>query len=328
MKNKTKIIIAISSLILIGATLALMLTSCDTKHSEVTTQENLAYYKLNTLTDVDYEAEDRAGYKVATEFIFSNNIDTKKAIEALKPYMVYYDGEPVHTDSNIVVNINGNRADIAADFPDNTHKHINAGVKFVDAINGVEFAACTPYEFFSYAVVIDKSTCPSGYDVNNVAEYANTCWYHNLMNPEYNLTYNDSLKEDNEIWSDTTIRTGNGKYHIAYANVRILNNLTKDGFVGTVNNTDTYQDPSSTNTTTQEPGNTNTDTETPSNTNTPTEENSEPSIGDTIGDKIEEIKNNKEAFDIATIIISSVLGIALLYILFLIVRKIWRSLKR
>ena len=109
MKNKTKIIIAISSLILIGATLALMLTSCDTKHSEVTTQENLAYYKLNTLTDVDYEAEDRAGYKVATEFIFSNNIDTKKAIEALKPYMVYYDGEPVHTDSNIVVNINGNR---------------------------------------------------------------------------------------------------------------------------------------------------------------------------------------------------------------------------
>ena len=31
MKNKTKIIIAISSLILIGATLALMLTSCDTK---------------------------------------------------------------------------------------------------------------------------------------------------------------------------------------------------------------------------------------------------------------------------------------------------------
>ena len=48
MKNKTKIIIAISSLILIGATLALMLTSCDTKHSEVTTQENLAYYKLKT----------------------------------------------------------------------------------------------------------------------------------------------------------------------------------------------------------------------------------------------------------------------------------------
>jgi len=322
MKNKTKIIIAISSLILIGATLALMLTSCDKKHNEVTTEENLAYYKLNTLTDVDYEAEDRAGYKVAIEFIFTKNIDTKKAVEALKPYMVYYDGEPVHTNSNIVVNINGNRADIAADFPDNTHKHINAGVKFVDAINGVEFAACTPYEFFSYAVVIDKSTCPSGYDVNNVAEYANTCWYHNLMNPEYNLTYNDSLKEDNEIWSDTTIRTGNGKYHIAYANVRILNNLTKDGFVGTVNNTDSYQEPSAPIT------NTDTDIETPSNTNTPTEENIQ-NIGDTISEKIDEIKNNnKEAFDIATIIISSVLGIALLYILFLIIRKIWRSLKR
>ena len=322
MKNKTKIIIAISSLILIGATLALMLTSCDKKHNEVTTEENLAYYKLNTLTDVDYEAEDRAGYKVAIEFIFTKNIDTKKAVEALKPYMVYYDGEPVHTNSNIVVNVNGNRADIAADFPDNTHKHINAGVKFVDAINGVEFAACTPYEFFSYAVVIDKSTCPSGYDVNNVAEYANTCWYHNLMNPEYNLTYNDSLKEDNEIWSDTTIRTGNGKYHIAYANVRILNNLTKDGFVGTVNNTDSYQEPSAPIT------NTDTDIETPSNTNTPTEENIQ-NIGDTISEKIDEIKNNnKEAFDIATIIISSVLGIALLYILFLIIRKIWRSLKR
>ena len=58
-------------------------------------------------------------------------------------------------------------------------------------------------------------------------------------------------------------------------------------------------------------------------------EDNNQNIGDTISDKIEEIKNNnKEAFDIATIIISSVLGIALLYILFLIVRKIWRSLKR
>ena len=320
MKTKTKIIIAISSLLFIGIALTMLLTSCDTKKDEEIINDNHLSYKLNALTDVDYEAEDMAGYKLATSFVFTNNIDTKKAIEALKPYMIFYDGEPVHTDSSIVVNINGNRADIACTFPDKTTKHINSGVTFIDSPDGVEFAACTPFEFFRYACVIDKSTCPSGYDVNKVATYANTCWYHNLEDPQYDLNYNDSLQEENEIWDDCTFRTGNGKYHIAYANVRILNNLTKDGFVGTVNNTDTYQEPSA--------PITNTDTESPSNTNTPTEDNNQ-NIGDTIGDKIEEIKNNnKEAFDIATIIISSVLGIALLYNLFLIVRKIWRSLKR
>ena len=321
MKNKTKIIIAISSLLFIGIALTMLLTSCDTKKDENISFDNQLSYKLNALADVDYEAEDMAGYKVATSFVFTNNIDKKKAVEALKPYMVFYDGEPVHTDSNIVVNINGNRADIACTFPDNTTKHINSSVTFIDSPDGVEFAAVTPYEFFRYACVIDKSTCPSGYDVNKVATYANTSWYHNLEDPVFELNYNDSLQVENDIWYDCIFRTGNGKYHLAKANVRILNDLTKDGFVGTSNNHDEYQAP--------EAPITNTDTETPSDTNTPTEENTEPSIGDTIGEKIEEIKNNnKEAFDIATIIISSVLGIVLLYILFLIVRKIWRSLKR
>ena len=314
MKNKTRIIIAVSSFVIITLALVLLLTSCDNKKAEeVSLNDNLCSYKLNALVEEDYEAENCAGYKVANEFIFTKNIDQKKAIEALKPYMVFYDGEPVHTDSNIVVNINNNRADVSCTFPDGKVSHVNTGIQVIDSPDGVEFAAVTPYEFFRYACVIEKSTCPSGYDVSKTPYYANTAWYHNLRDPQFDLDYNDSLQEECETWSSCVFRTGNGKYHLAKANVRILDGLCADGFTGSVNNKDSYQAPAST----QSPDNTSKDN--------PEESN----FFDTVKDKVEEIKeNNKQAFDIATIIISSVLGIALLYILFLIIRKIWRSLKR
>ena len=249
MKDKKKLIIIISCITLGLLALILALTSCN-KDNDLQEKEALQLNSIKQLNaqvipdGITYEREDCSGYNIATSFIFTRNIDKKKAVEALKPYMIYYDGKPVHTDSNIVVNINGDWASVSVTYPNGKVNNSYTSVKYIDSPDGVEFAAVTPFTYFRYACVIDKSTCPSGYDVNKVPLNANKASYSNLMNPEFNLNYNDSLQEENDIWSESTIRTGNGKYHHAFANVRILNFTDSIGQTG---NNDTYQPNENTN---------------------------------------------------------------------------------
>ncbi|MCR5224072.1 MAG: hypothetical protein K6C11_02880 [Bacilli bacterium] len=351
-KNKKKIFIPLVIITIGLLALILFLTSCNgTKSSEDVNYVHLDNKLMAVDPNVEYASEDIAGYKAGLHFIFTSNIDKKKAVEALKDYMVFYDGEPVHTDSEIVVNFNDKWVDVAATFPDKTTSHWTTGFRIVEPIDGVEFAAVTPSGFFRYACVIEKSTCPSNYDVNKIATYANTQYYHNIKDPVYDLNYNDCLQEENEIWSSCTMMTGNGKYHIAMANVRILNDLCVSGFKGTVNNTDSYDASKSSSTSTGTGTSTGTNNSSDSSSssqsgnssgsgsngaNTNTNDNNSNNDSSDSSDFFEQIKekynefkdNNKEAADAATIVISSVLGIALLYIIFVIVRKIWRSLKK
>ena len=368
MKDKKKLIIIITCITLGLLALILLLTSCN-KESDLKETESHEVVQLNSLeklnrvillngdveaydssqTNITVEEDDCAGYVCATDFTFTKNIDKQKAIEALKPYMVFYDGKPVHTDSNIVVNVNGNRADISCTFPNGKVYHVNSGITEVDSKDGVEFAACTPYRFFRYACVIDKSTCPSGYDVNKTPYYANTAYFHNLEQPTYNLNYNDSLQEENEIWSDSIVRTGNGKYHTISANVRILNNLCVDGFVGTSNNNDSYQPNENTNQQMKQqfPESEAPDINNPDNPNynnnpevinngeanvsdTPSVEDDVKSFGESIKQGFEDFKTNVEnntTFRTVTICVSSVIGIALIYVVYLIIRKLWHVIK-
>ncbi|MBQ6782416.1 MAG: hypothetical protein IJP63_00235 [Acholeplasmatales bacterium] len=353
MKNKKSIItislIALCVISIFGL-LLLALTSCDNKSNTKTNEEELQLnsmeLKLNAQSipsNITYEDEECAGYTIATSFTFTKNIDKKKAVEALKPYMIFYNGKPVHTDSNIVCNINGDWADISVTFPDGTNRNSSTGIKVINAPDGVEFAAVTPFSYYRYACVVDKSTCPSGYDVNKVPLNANKARYTNFINPEFDLNYNDSLQEENEIWSETTIQTGNLKYHHAFANVRILNNLCVDGFVGTSGNTDTYQSNENTNQQIEQqfPEEQAPDINNPENPNyndNPEVVNNEAnqieedakSFSETIKQGFEDFKTNvseNETFRTVTICVSSVIGIALIYVLFLIIRKIWRVIK-
>ncbi len=344
MKNKKDIItislIALCVISIFGL-LLLALTSCDNKSNTKTNEElqlNSMELKLNALaSDVRVETEDCSGYQCAHSFIFTKNIDKQKAVEALKPYMVFYDGKPLHTDSNIVVNFNGNYAQVDCTFPNGKGSHTYTTFHVIDSPDGVEFAACTPFDFFRYACVIEKSTCPSGYDVNKTPYYANTAFYHNLEQPVYNLNYNDSLQEECEIWSNSIVRTGNGKYHNISANVRILEGLTVDGFVGTSNNHDTYQGNETTNQQMEQqlPADEAPDITNPDNPNNQVNEeyvDVEPtqSFMETIKEGFNDFKTNlesNETFRTVTICVSSVVGIALLYVVFLIIRKIWRVIK-
>jgi len=362
MKDKKKLIIIISCITLGLLALILVLTSCN-KESDLQEKEALqlnSIKQLNAQTIPDgviYEIERSSGYVCADDIVFTRNIDKKKALEALKPYMIFYDGKPVHTDSNIVVNINGDRADVSVTFPNGKVGHVNTGIQVIDAPDGVEFAAVSPYYFFRYACVIDKSTCPSGYDVNKTPLNANKAFYTNLINPEFDLNYNDSLQEENDIWSESTIRTGNGKYHHAFANVRILEGLTVSGFTGTSNNHDTYQSNENTNDQMEQqfpedqaPDITNPDNPNynnnpePNNGNqevvnngdvnngneTPTVEDDVKSFGESIKQGFDDFKTNVEnnpTFKTVTIVVSSIIGILLIYVVFLIIRKIWRVIR-
>lgn len=357
MKDKKKLIIVISCITLGLLALILALTSCN-KDNDLQEKESLQLNSINQLNaqvipdGITYEREDCSGYNIATSFIFTRNIDKKKAVEALKPYMIYYDGKPVHTDSNIVININGDWASVSVTYPNGKANNSYTSVKYIDSPDGVEFAAVTPFTYFRYACVIDKSTCPSGYDVNKVPLNANKASYSNLMNPEFNLNYNDSLQEENDIWSESTIRTGNGKYHHAFANVRILNFTDS---IGQTSNNDTYQPNENTNNQIEQqfpeeeaPDITNPDNpnynDNPevidngdannqniaNNAEAPSVEDDVKSFGESIKQGFEDFKTNVEnnpTFKIVTIVVSSIIGILLIYVVFLIIRKIWHVIR-
>jgi len=360
MKDKKKLIIIISCITLGLLALILALTSCN-KDNDLQEKEALQLNSIKQLNaqvipdGITYETDNCAGYNVATSFVFTKNIDKKKAVEALKPYMIFYDGKSVHTDSNIVCNINGKWADISVTFPNGKNTNTSTTIHEIDAPDGVEFAAVCPFLYFRYACVIDKSTCPSGYDVNKVPLNANKACYTNLMDPEFNLNYNDSLQEENDIWSESTIRTGNGKYHHAFANVRILEDLTVSGFIGTSNNHDTYQSNENTNSQMEPqfpeeeaPNITNPDNpnynDNPevidngdannqniaNNAEAPSVEDDVKSFGESIKQGFEDFKTNVEnnpTFKTVTIVVSSIIGILLIYVIFLIIRKIWHVIR-
>ncbi len=349
MKNKNKIItisiIALCAISIIG--LLLLIANSNSKKNIESNNESISLcsmdVKLNSETDITVEPDKCEGYVCANSFVFTKNIDKEKAAEALKPYMIFYDGKPIHTDIKIDLDFNSsdrNYVSVDCTFPDGKGHHTYSSYRVIDSPDGVEFAAVTPFDFFRYACVIDKSTCPSGYDVNKTPYYANTSFYRNIYQPTYNLNYNDSLQEENEIWSDSTFMTGNGKYHTISANVRILDNLCVDGFQGTSNNHDTYQGDENTNKQMEQQF---PESEAPSandpanpnynggeaNNNSVNEDNNN-SFFDSIKQGFNDFKTdiaNNQTFRIVTITLSSIVGIALIYVVFLIVRKVWRVIK-
>jgi len=338
MKNKKTIILITFTILSFGLLLLLTLISCNNKANQTSLSSNEELQLNAQISDVTID-EKIEGYTCASDFTFTRNIDKLKAIEALKPYMIFYDGKPVHTDSNIVINFSNTSNYLTVDctYPNGKGLHIYTPYTIIDSPDGVEFAATTPDDIFRYACVIEKSTCPSGYDVNKTPYYANTAFYRNLIQPTYDLNYNDSLQEECEIWSDSIFMTGNGKYHSISANVRILEGLTVDGFVGTSNNHDTYQGNanSSTQIEQQFPEEEAPDITNPDNPNNQINEDhvdQEPhtSFMDTIKEGFNEFKDNVEnnqTLKIVTIACSSVIGIALLYVIYLIIRKLWRVIK-
>jgi hypothetical protein len=328
MKKKiiTIVLIALAILYIIGL---FILIGCSNQTTKELSKLNSYETKLNAET-ITYDDKDLSGYTCATQFTFTKNIAKDKAAKALKDYMVFYYGKPVHTESIITISFTDTGAKVNCTFPNGDISISYTGFKVIDSPDGVEFAGVTVYSGFRYACVVEKTTCPSGYDVNKIPVYVNNSFYHNLKNPTYDLKYNDSLQEECETWSEATIQTGNGKYYHTLANVSILNDFCVDGFSGSVNNQDSYQANENTNSQFEQQF---PESEAPNITNPDNNSGIKhdlESFGNSIKEGFENFKTNLEnnqTFRISTIAISSVTGIGVLYIIFLIIRKLWRVIK-
>ena len=333
MKDKKKIILIALCVISIFGLLLLALTSCDNKSNALIDNEVL---KLNSLelkqaqlpNDITISDGDISGYNIGISYVFTKNIDKQKAIEALKDYLIFFDGRPVHTDSRIVVNINGSWINTSVTYPNGKVENLSTGYKEIESVDGVEFAAVSPFEYSRYACVIAKNSVPSNYDVNRVPLKALTSRFSNLKQPTFELNYNDSLQESNDIWAESYYQAGNGQYKSIMANVRILNDLTISGYQGIENN-DTYQKPVDPNQDVNQPKENN-QVVNDANDNVNQIEEDAKSFSETVKQGFEDFKTNvenNETFRIVTICVSSVVGIALIYVIFLIIRKIWHVIK-
>jgi hypothetical protein len=333
MKDKKKIILIALCVISIFGLLLLALTSCDNKLEASSDNE---FIKLNSLelkqaqipNDITISDGNISGYNIGISYVFTKNIDKQKAIEALKDYLIFFDGRPVHTDSRIVVNINGSWINTSVTYPNGQVQNLSTGYKEIEAVDGVEFAAVSPFEYSRYACVIAKNSVTSDYDVNKVPLKALTSRFSNLKQPTFDLNYNDSLQESNDIWAESYYQAGNGQYKSIMANVRILNDLTVSGYQGITNN-DTYQKPVDPNQQVEQPEENN-QVVNEVNDNVNQIEEDAKSFSETVKQGFEDFKTNvenNETFRIVTICVSSVVGIALIYVVFLIIRKIWHVIK-
>lgn len=388
MKDKKKIItislIALCAITIFGL-LILALTSCDNKAEAKLTESN-EVLQLNSLeklnrvvllnegevssgipSNITIEDEDMSGYQIASTFYYTPNMDRDKGFQKLKDYMLYYNGRPIHADYDITATFKDDRVTVTGTYPNGEKFSKNSPAVQIDALDGVEFMTCTPFLFSRYAIVISKNSIQTNYDINKIATYALKSRFFTFVNPQFDLNYNDSLQEENEIWSESYYQAGNGKYKSIMANVRILNGVSLASYHGHVNN-DSYQPNEHTNDqmNQQFPENEAPDITNPDNPNynnnpepnngnqevinngevnngevnagnaeanpneTPTVEDDVKSFGESIKQGFEDFKTNVESnttFRTVTICVSSVIGIALLYVIFLIIRKIWRVIK-
>lgn len=373
MKDKKRILIISIIIATLGLlALILALTSCDnkTKNEQASSNEVLQLNSMQMLnagipSNINIEDEDMSGYQIATTFYYTPNMDRDKGFQKLKDYMLYYNGRPIHADYDVTATFNGDRVTVSGTYPNGEKFSKNSPAVQIDALDGVEFMTCTPFLFSRYAIVISKNSIQTNYDINKIATYALKSRFITFVDPQFDLNYNDSLQEENEIWSESYYQAGNGKYKSIMANVRILNGVSLASYQGHVNN-DSYQPNENTNNQMEQqfpedeaPDITNPDNPNYNNNpepnngnqevvnngdanagevnnaegnanNNPTVEDDVKSFGETIKQGFEDFKTNVEnntTFRTITICVSSVVGIALLYVIFLIIRKIWRVIK-
>ena len=375
MKNKKNIItislIALCAITIFGL-LILALTSCDnkTKNEQASSNEVLQLNSMQMLnagipSNITIEDEDMSGYQIASTFYYTPNMDRDKGFQKLKDYMLYYNGRPIHADYDVTATFKDDRVTITGTYPNGERFSKNSPAVQIDALDGVEFMTCTPFLFSRYAIVISKNSIQTNYDINKIATYALKSRFFTFVDPQFDLNYNDSLQEENEIWSESYYQAGNGKYKSIMANVRILNGVSLASYQGHVNN-DSYQPNEHTNdqmnqqfpedqapditnpdnpnyNNNPEPNNGNQEVVNNGDVNAgevnnaeanpneiPTVEEDVKSFGETIKQGFDDFKTNVEnntTFRTITICVSSVVGIALIYVVFLIIRKIWRVIK-
>ena len=339
MKKKiiTITLIALAIFSIIGLFVLIGCNNQSTKKTEINSNTVTHLNSYNAAEDITITDANMTGYKVADVCYCTLNIDKEKAFEKLKDYIVFYDGEPVHVDLDIKVTFKDDDLEMNFQLPNGTTHSYRSSITWIPAYEGVEFMALGTVTGYRFATVIEKKSITTNYDVNKIAKEAFNRLYLRgsvVTTPTFDLTYNDSLQEECEVWSRSYCDLKNGSHRLSMANIRILNDITISTFVGHENNDEYDASKSTSNPLDQHLSPDDApDINNPDNPNYQGEKkdgNFLTSIKDFFSDgynNFTEKFQNNETFKIITISVSSILGIGLIYVIFLILRKVWRVIK-
>ncbi len=311
MNKKTKVIIIITSIITALLLVISFIISVSSKKQETSQEGPEVRLMANTTATTEEEL-----YECATKVTFTKNIDKEKALEALKPYIMFYNDQPIHYTTEVKLEVcDDNTIGASVDYPNGKHTYISTPYKEIDGVDGMEYAIIQTWMKPYYACVFEKTSVTKDSDLTKAIKDVMSTRYNTGKIGDFTIDYNDSLQAECETWTKTTLvwTMDVGDPQI---NVRILDNLTVDTYVGN-GNTDEYVAPD--------------DYEVPTEPNmpNPNDKTDELDEGSTniITDTINKIKEN-DAAKITTGIISCILGVGIIYVIYIIIRKLFRCLRK
>ena len=306
MTKKTKVIILITAII----TALLLAISFIISLSNKTNESKLEKPEVRLMSNTTETTEENP-YECATKVTFTKNIDKEKALEAIKPYIMFYNGQPIHYTTDVTFKVcDDGTIGTSVDYPNGKHTY-----REIDGVDGMEYAIAQTWMEPYYVCVFEKTSVTKDSDFPKAIKEVMSNRYNTCKIGDFTIDYNDSLQAECETWTKTTLNwiMDVGEPQI---NVRILDNLTVASYSGNGND-DEFVAPD--------------DYQVPTEPNMPKPDVSTDELDEgktnIITDTINKIKEN-DAAKITTGIISCILGVGIIYVLFIIFRKLFRCLRK
>ena len=289
-----------------------------------------------------------SSYDLATYFTFSSDMDIDEGFDLIKPFILYYDGNPCTSDYTFnYESLGNNRYRYTGTYPDGSNYSIQTTIQIIDNASGtyVEAENAEPYRQSIYVKSLNE-----GKTTNDCLM---ECWKNRWVNVTY-PTYSIQDTPTQNIYTHmTSFVSGAGETHnlLYYAVIENVNYTPDEDQSDNATNNDTLPD-NSTNDDNQnndssldEPiipddgTNDNTgSTDTPSDDTGNTDDDSNGGSSNTPNDSNNNSSNNnnstndteteKDPLLIALFCAGGILGLVLIFLLYKVLKTVFMWLKR
>lgn len=286
-------------------------------------------------------------YDIATYFTFSSNMDIDEGFDLIKPFILYYDDNPSTADYTFNYElVSGNQYRFSGTYPDGSNYSIYTTIRIKDNASGtyIEALKTEPYRQSIYIKNLNE-----GKSTNDCLM---ECWKNRFVcikDPTYNIQDTPTM---NIYTHMTTIENAAGTHQMQYyAVIENVNYTPDEDPSDNATNNNTTPGGSGSTTNPDDSGNTNQPTDDPSldepiipdygdteddptpplddndnneQPNNPNDDNQQPQNPTDNNDK------NDDTNKIKTILIvtGSIVGIGLIYLLYMVIRAVIVWLKR
>ena len=260
-------------------------------HKTKTTNNSEPMRFISPYDEMEFSDGDRInGYQVATTLVITKNIDIHKAIQQLKPYMCYYNGNPHNEGFRIDYEVKDNYR-IVWNITDPNGYTVNQNTRYyvVDSPYG-EYAYATTYSIERGTLLVKYGTIKSNVTPYEMFVEAFKTRYRAIVLPDFKLDID--LNYVGEVYDTDYFIAGNGNKYSCALRVVSTNNPIEIG-------DDTVLD-----------------------IKLPYDDNNMSDLDSFLW----ELKNNN-ALKIPVIIFSTILGGVILLFILKIFRKTWRLLR-